>query len=274
MNNSNLRSLYDKDGFIVIKNFFECSEIDAVYDEICRITNLYVVANGICNDFSNKTLEDIFILIKEFDEKSYAEFLANLWRLHSVNKLLAGDKIESLLRVEFAFEALMATGGHVVHVVSDQLKFNDGYFGLPAHQDFPSTQGSLDGVVLWVPLQDITTDKFPVTAIKGKHKEGLLDSTVNSNQTWELVDYDSEPEERLVCEKGDLVVFSVFTPHKTGSGSGFRIAMSTRYDNAGSYEYARRNYFCGYGRTVKRKTLGDLDHKTKATLHKAFGSLQ
>ena len=168
----------------------------------------------------------------------------------------------------------MATGGHVVHVMSDQLKFNSGYFGLPPHQDFPSTQGSLDGVVLWVPLQDITNDNFPVTAVKGKHKEGLLHSTVNSNQTWELVDYDSEHAERLVCEKGDLIVFSVFTPHKTGSGNGFRIAMSTRYDNAGSNEYATRNYFCGYGRTVKRKIHGDLDEKTKATLQKAFGSSQ
>jgi hypothetical protein len=258
-------------GFVVVKNLFLDSELDKVYDEILSVSLTYCRANGICDEFHDKSLEDIFLLMKNFDEQSYGVFLSNLWRLHGVNRLLSSDKIEELLKTKFRFSNLMNSGGHVVHLMSNQLRFSEGYFGLPAHQDFPSTQGSLDAVVLWVPIQDVTTEHFPVTALSGRHKEGLLKSSINSNLTWEISDYDGEHVEEILCNKGDLVIFSVFTPHKTGDGSKPRLALSTRYDNIGDLSYAKRNFFCGYGRTVKRKINGDLHPSTKRILVETFG---
>ena len=44
----------------------------------------------------------------------------------------------------------------VFHVISEQLRIPNGYFGFEPHQDWTSIQGALDVMVCWVPLVDVS----------------------------------------------------------------------------------------------------------------------
>ena len=47
---------------------------------------------------------------------------------------------------------------------------------LPFHQDFRSMQGSLNSIVVWIPLLDVRDIDGPIEIILKSHKLGLLKS--------------------------------------------------------------------------------------------------
>lgn len=106
-------------------------------------------------------------------------------------------------------------------------------------------QGSLDGVVLWIPLVDIDQDSYPVECVPGSHKLGLLD-TVPHPATPMVSDERIRDEDYipLLAKRGDLVVLSGFLVHRTGERGDdrVRVAMSLRYNNAAEPTYAAHGY--------------------------------
>lgn len=141
--------------------------------------------------------------------------------------------------------------------MADDLRVPDGYFGLGAHQDFPSVQGSLDAVIVWIPLTNVTSESYPVEIIVGSHLRGQLPMVGSGAAPWEL-----QPEAIAgdtftpVCaDVGDVVFLSVFTVHRSatvGAKGAHRIALSTRFDNANEPTFVERGYPCAYERSVHR----------------------
>lgn len=143
-----------------------------------------------------------------------------------------------------------------MHIQADSLKIPNGYFGLVAHQDFPSVQGSLDGFVVWIPLVDIDANKYPLEVIPRSHKNGVLPSIENSSSSWEIKPecYNESDFVPATCEVGDVIFMSNFTVHRSSQNGDdrLRLACSTRYDNADEETFADRCYPSAYIRTVQR----------------------
>jgi ectoine hydroxylase-related dioxygenase (phytanoyl-CoA dioxygenase family) len=165
------------------------------------------------------------------------------------------------LKREFSFGNIVVTGGQVVHIISSRLKIPDGYFGLGTHQDFHSGQGSLDGLVLWVPLVNVDRNMFPVEVIPGSHKKGPLPQ-VELETGWILQpEYYNESDFIPVeCEVGDIVILNNFIVHRSSpkGDDRLRLAFSTRFDNGTENTYIERCYPTGYKRIVHRKQLHDV----------------
>jgi len=60
-----------------------------------------------------------------------------------------------------------------MHVMSKSLKVPGGYQGFGSHQDWPTLQGSLDTVTVWIPFVDVDRDRFTLEIVPGSHTGGL-----------------------------------------------------------------------------------------------------
>src|SRR5207237_1140060 len=70
----------------------------------------------------------------------------------------------------------------VLHVMSDQLRIPDGYFGVSTHQDWPSIQGGLDTLTMWMPLMDVDERNYPLDVIPRSHLRGVLPGRVRDHE--------------------------------------------------------------------------------------------
>jgi len=168
------------------------------------------------------------------------------------------NKITGFLREKFNWDDIYVPGGQVVHIMADELQIPNGYFGLVPHQDFPSVQGSLGGVVVWLPLVDVDKDNYPLEVIPGSNRRGLLPSFENTNSTWEINPDQYNENDFVPAEVnvGDVIFMSLFTIHrssKRGTAGRIRLAASTRFDNASEPSFIKRCYPTAYIRTVQRE---------------------
>ena len=106
-------------------------------------------------------------------------------------------------------------------------------------------QGSLDGIIVWLPLFDVGMDNFPLEIITKSHRLGLLPSTDHpfGHQLEEGIIKESDFAP-LPLRQGDAVFFSGFLVHRTGARGGdlVRIALSFRFNNVCEPNFVARHY--------------------------------
>jgi len=190
------------------------------------------------------------------DIERYKRTLGALWRKADIAQVMHHAEVTGFLRRAFGWEDMFLPGGDVLLLMAEDLKIPGGYFGLGAHQDFPSVQGSLDGLVVWIPLTDVDRDAFPLEVVPGSHRRGLITEVEQTLNGWQIP-ASAFAEEDFVpvqVKAGDVVFMSYFTAHRSGlRGDRLRIALSTRYDNADEASFVARTYPTAYQRSVHRE---------------------
>ena len=179
------------------------------------------------------------------------------------------------LREVFGWREVFLPGGEVVLIVAGDLRIPGGYFGLGPHQDFPSVQGSLDGLVAWIPLTDVDRNSHTLEVVPGSHRRGLITQVEHTRNGWEIPpDQLSTAEwQPIEATPGDVAFLSVFMIHRTapvGDPGRLRIALSTRFDNAAEPTFIARSYPTAYQRQVRRDQYLP-DFPTAAQINDLFG---
>ena len=247
---------YDENGFYVAKSLLPkeiinetISSIKKHFDNQLRFLN---------QDMPNDAYESMKLLHK-VDIERYKKTVGALWRKMSLYNFLHHENIQSFVKENFRWSDIVIPGGQVVHIQADSLKIPNGYFGLVTHQDFPSVQGSLDGFVVWIPLVDIDSNRYPLEVIPGSHKKGILPSFENTNSAWEVKPqcYNEADFVPVICEVGDVIFISNFTVHRSSQKGDdrLRLACSTRYDNGDEETFIERCYPSAYLRSVQRSLI-------------------
>lgn len=192
------------------------------------------------------------------DELAYRARLGAMARVASVHRLLLRDEILGCIG-ELGVTTPMVPTGPVVHLQADELRLPGGYHGLGAHQDWPSMQGSLDAVIVWVPLVPVDERTNPVEVVDGSHLRGLLPGVEGPNELVVdpdvLVDVSWTP---VTADPGDVVVMSSWLVHRsggTGTAGRLRLACSLRFDNADEPTWRDRGYPTAYRRRVERAPI-------------------
>ncbi len=135
---------------------------------------------------------------------------------------------------ELGLESPVISTRPVVHIVGNGLAVPEGYQGTPSHQDWRSVQGSLDSLVLWLPLTRHDRAFWPLEVARFSHRLGLLEAKPhefgNAISEEKLA---GVPFTQVIAHPGDVVAFSMFMAHRTGrsKGAGVRWAASFRYNN-------------------------------------------
>ncbi|MGD0960004.1 MAG: phytanoyl-CoA dioxygenase family protein [Methylomonas sp.] len=249
-------SAYKTNGFYIAKGLLDSKLVAQTLNSFNKtLTDQLTVLSR------PETVNDTFQGLKklhQLDIDRYIKVVGALWRKEAVYRLLHHADITNFIIDTFGWQELFVPGGQVVHIMAHELKIPNGYFGLVPHQDFPSVQGSLDGVVVWLPLVSVDKDNFPLEVIPGSHRLGLGPMSRKGNSTWEVDSqwYDENQFMPVEVEVGDVVFMSMFTLHRSsinGADGRYRIAVSTRFDNADEPTFIDRAYPSAYVRSVHRE---------------------
>lgn len=247
---------FKKEGFYIARNLLKNDEIIAVRNDIHKSFNDQLAHLGFLEN--GKDLFNSMLLLYSKDIDRYKRLIGALWRKLEVYNLMHHNNIVGLLREQFGWQDIFMPGGQVAVIMAEELKIPNGYFGFVPHQDFPSVQGSLDGVVVWLPLVDVGRDNYPLEIIPRSHYEGVLPAKENNSSTWETDTSQYTEDDYLPVEVnvGDVVFMTLFTIHRSsqrGTAGQVRIALSTRFDNANEATFIDRCYPTAYIRTVQRE---------------------
>lgn len=216
---------YKRDGYLMLKNGFQ-------------FTSPF--------EWSEKSLKKIFD--KGVDQ--YIGFLSAQAKLAFFQKMFLSNGVYAIFDF-ININPVLITSQPVLHIMSPSLRIPDGYYGTAAHQDWPSTQGSLDCVTVWIPLIDASIGNFPLEVIPGSHLGGLREGKLNGS----ILEVEADDKEfvPVECRAGDVIFMSGFLVHRTGKGNGFRVAVSQRFDNANEQTFIERGYPCAQKRVVSRE---------------------
>ena len=200
---------------------------------------------------------DLMLTLFQKHPDRYKKIAGALWRKLDVYQILHEPRIIKFLQEKFFWRDIFVPGGQVVHIMATELRIPDGYFGLSPHQDFPSVQGSLDGVIVWLPLVNVDRNNFPLELIPASHRQGILPVDDQGPSAWEVRSdqYQEEDVTPVEVDVGDVVFMSMFTVHRSsvnGTTGLVRIAVSTRFDNADEDTFIERCYPSAYVRDVHR----------------------
>ena len=237
---------FRRDGFAVFEGLLAPAELDVVAADLlgvftrrARAIGLEVPAGNGHDGFSQ-------LLLRLFaaDRASYLAAARQTQYLASVHQLGVSPPILRMLG-EIGIDVPSQSTRPVIHFMADGLRIEGGYHKTPAHQDWRSVQGSLDGVTLWLPLYDVGLSDYPLEVVVASHRRGLLPSV--DDAFGHRVADGEVPEDAfraLPLRRGDVVAFSGFLVHRTGAAGSerVRIALSYRFNNAADPSYVDRNY--------------------------------
>jgi phytanoyl-CoA hydroxylase len=91
------------------------------------------------------------------------------------------------------------------------------FYKVDAHQDWRSMQGSLNSVVIWIPLVDINKELGALEILPGSHLDGLRTDHVENG--FGMVSLSEDEKEKLISVEvkvGDALLFSSFLIHQSG----------------------------------------------------------
>jgi hypothetical protein len=112
------------------------------------------------------------------------------------------------------------------------------------HQDIAYIPGSLNGITIWVPLQDSPVELGPLEVVPGTHRIGLLlaDGNPDVKKANLLQPYPESDFVPIPILKGQCIVFSKFLVHRSGRNRSpnVRYSLQFRYNDLASPEYLKR----------------------------------
>ena len=216
---------WNNDGYILIPNFLNEEDCDAMDKEVLKIIN-NIIPEG--SAFSHAYAGDGHIAIREMkpspNAKSIEDEISKLFRIHSkgvfndfIHNKLLGDILEDIL------------GPDVDCFLSQYIFKNPGAWGQPWHQDssyFPFDREPQVGA--WLATTEATLENGCLVILPGSHKESLHehlpDEREGSNYGYtEIKDHDFSKEIPMTLSKGDLLLFHSFLMHKSyDNNSNFR----------------------------------------------------
>ena len=123
-------------------------------------------------------------------------------------------------------------------------------------------QGSHNGVVVWFPLHDIGGEHSSIEVYPGSHLRGVLPYEASRCGSQVHASALSVWPVRLALRRGDLVVFSAFTVHRSSpDGAALRAAVSIRFNDLAEPGFIERAYPDTSSLRISKEPLDALAHR-------------
>ena len=105
-------------------------------------------------------------------------------------------------------------------------------------------QGSLDSVVVWVPLMDLERPLGPLEVIPGSHIGGLLDAEMKDGYGHLGTSAEESAFQPVDVELGDVLFFSSLLVHRSGTNvtRSIRWSCHFRYNNLAEPTFIERGF--------------------------------
>ena len=235
---------FKNQGVVVIPGFYDvATQIAPIHEGVRRIVALVAQKHGIaapCETPEDAMARGYSALIKHdralggvvYDAvKQIPEFMA---------LVAASRNLDLFLALRPGATPGIAGGGYGIRIDNPQEERFRAFW----HQEFPAQFRSLDGVVFWSPLLEVTPEMGPVELAPGSHREGLVPVSVDDGGADKTGAYAlrlSNEQDLLARYKkiapltkpGDLIAIDFLTLHQSGQNisSRPRWSMQFRYFN-------------------------------------------
>ena len=264
---------YRENGYLLMKGFLDGREVDEVREEAKKIFTLQMERLGIVDseDIGEDEFEQGMFSLFEKDMAAFANCGKQAQHLISLHRLSLDERIVNQLE-ELGLEFPNISTRPVMYFNHERLAKKEVYWKLSAHQDWRSMQGSLDSMVVWIPLVDVDESLGALEIIPGSHKWGLLEAEMADGYgqlEQEIADSEMVSVE---VEKGDALFFSSFLAHQSGTNVTEHIRWSChfRYNNLCEQTFVER----GYPHPYLYQPQGDLiteNFPSRETVNEVFG---
>ncbi len=247
MNQIYIEKLYSE-GYLHLKNFLKKEDIESILTDSKKIFFNQFIEKGlnveetILNHESefNNALFSLF----ELDLEVYMNCAKQIQHLISLHRLSLSENIIDLLKqLNFKFPNISTRP--VLFINHPKLAKEKIYYKVDAHQDWRSMQGSLNSVVVWVPLVDINKNLGALEIVPSSHKLGLITKKVDHG--FGMVDLDESLRNQLTSIEvnvGDILLFSSFLIHQSGENisENPRWSCHFRYNDLMESTFINRGY--------------------------------
>lgn len=225
---------YRKDGYLLVPRFFDADEISRVHKEAKEIFALQMRRYGIeiPADASEAQFSQGMFTLFETDLQAFINCGKHAQHLISLHRLAVDERIVKTLK-QLGLDFPNISTRPVMYFNSPKLATKEVYWRLSVHQDWRSVQGSLDSMVVWVPLIDIDKRLGALEVIPGSHRRGLLAAELVDGYGHILEPVETDKLVPIEIQKGDALFFSTFLIHQSGTNitDSIRWSCHFRYNN-------------------------------------------
>ena len=237
---------YKENGFLLLKNFLIKEELDKIRNEAKKIFMVQMYKHQLIHsyDITDREFEINMYKLFNIDLKHIIYCGKQAQHLISLHELSLNKKIVTVLK-SLGIEFPIINVRPVIFFNSSKLAKRTEDWRKPSHQDWRTTQGSLDSIVVWVPLIDINKPLGALEIVSGSHKLGLLNyELVNDYQTVSSNDENQMQFESVEVEKGDALFFSTLLVHRSGDNitDSIRWSCHFRYNNLLEPSFIQRGF--------------------------------
>ena len=213
---------FKKNGYLCLKSFFPEDKIIQVLEDSKNVFLRQFIRKKYVDEFSiNSLTDDKFnqFLYRLFDDDlaCFSNCGKQIQHLISLHSLSLDDKIISILN-QIGISAPVISTRPVLYFNHPKLAKERIYHTVDAHQDWRSMQGSLNSVVIWIPLININKDLGALEILPGSHLDGLRTNHVENS--FGMVSLTKKEKEKLISievKAGDILLFSSFLIHQSGN---------------------------------------------------------
>jgi phytanoyl-CoA hydroxylase len=235
---------YKKNGYILIKNFFEKNLLSQVQAEAKAVFINRMLYSGIIpkKELTEVEFETAMYNFFKNDTEAFINCGKTCQHLISLHKLSLDEKLIGKIKYLGVKEPVISTRP-VMYFNSRHLAQSEVYYKTPPHQDWRSIQGSLNSIVAWVPLIDINKALGCLEVIPGSHQDGLQNS--EKDDWFRSIPAIAENKfASLNVETGDVLFFSTFLIHRSGNNitESIRWSCHFRYNDLSEETFIARKY--------------------------------
>jgi phytanoyl-CoA hydroxylase len=236
---------YAKQGFLHFPAYVEPQAITAVREEAQQVFIRQLQLRGMLGRApSDAEIADGMAWLFREHLPVFMNCGKQVQHLVSLHRLSLDERLLAIVR-QLGLEWPNICTRPVLYFNSPRLAKSEVYWRVFPHQDWRSMQGSLDSVVIWLPLVDLPLELGPLDVVPGSHLDGLVTNEVVEG--FGKVGHDYLHDKTFVsvpCAAGDVVVFSAFLVHRSGTNSspGIRWSCHFRYNNLAEPTFIERGY--------------------------------
>lgn len=232
-------------GYLVIRNFFNKEEIAQLRRDVKKVFALQIGsrANIKVDIDDDVAFEKAMFRFFELDLETFMNCGKQVQQLISLHRIGTDARITAVLQdLGLDFPIISVRPSMLFN--SRHLAKKEEYWRLGAHQDWRSSQGSLDAVTVWFPLVRSDAAIGALQVIPGTHKLGLLDSEAVSYYGKLIGDFKDDEFIQLEFEVGDVLFFNSFLVHRSGTNvtESIRWSVQLRYNNVTEPTFVDRGF--------------------------------
>lgn len=262
---------FKENGFIQLSGFFQGEEVELVRANAKKVFLAQMLRQKIVEseDVTEREFESGMLDYFRLDSQGFINCGKQVQHLISLHRLSLDRRIEEALK-QLGLEFPNISTRPVLYFNSRHLAKKEVYWRVFPHQDWRSMQGSLDAIVVWVPLVDVDMSLGALEVVPGSHKLGLL--TTEMVESFGKVEcFQNQDFIPIETEQGDALFFSAFLVHRSGNNvtDSIRWSCHFRFNNLNEQTFIERDYPHPYI-YKPREDLITLDFPSKELLTKLF----